>query len=61
MYFCCTINNIHMSENCMKCIMFYSMYQPFILCPAIHLANWMDFYCPRWPPPADLLVAEGAN
>lgn len=55
------MGNMHITENRLTYNKLYSMYHPFTLCMMIYLANEMDLYCSRWPPPMMTLVAEVAN
>lgn len=41
-------------QQTILCLMFH----PFALCVTIYLANLMELYCPRWPLPVKMLVAE---
>lgn len=55
------MGNMHITENRLTHSKLYSMYHPVTLCMMIYLANEMDLYCLRWPPPMMTLVAEVAN
>lgn len=40
---------------------FYSMHHPFALCMTIYFASRLEPYCPRWPPPREMLMDEISN
>lgn len=53
-------NIVHTAQNCLNCNELYLVCHLLTLFWTIYLANRMQPYCPRWPPPMEMLVT-GVN
>lgn len=55
------MRNIHITENSLNCITLYLMCRTFTLYVATYLANRTERYCPKWPPPMEMVGTEFSN